>query len=308
MTKNFLAEVVNHSLATCFALATTTVLIGCATPTESVDDTEPAAKIPVCSPESLASLDVLDVAIAIDNSLSTQHPPGYDVDGDGIVGKLENSIFSDRDDSWLGVQVGAARLLIQNSSDADVRFSIVTFSGYPFFTHRKRSTRAVGNRDARIVWEMTDDVMALNVALDQVMQDGSNGSASFYAGVRRANQSLIESRDPERAGRRIALFISDTPGPIFRRKSVAIRAISARMAAATREAERNDIAINTFGLGEESAQWHALSLGLIAQETGGSYRAVEDPQQLYCHLVDSLVPAPNAEGDLSTALDGDAAP
>jgi hypothetical protein len=311
LTERFLAKIVFGSCGSgaCFTLAVAALLMGCATPVDSGDegDEQREAKVLDCSPESLGRLGPLDVAIAIDNSLSTQHPAGFDVDGDGTVGAVRASIFTDRDDSWLGAQIAAARPLIQDTSDRDVRFSIVTYSGYPFLSRRRRNTRAVGDRDAKMRAQMTDDVAELESALDAVMNAGSDGSANFYAGMRRASQSLIESKDPERESRKVVLFMSDTPGPIFHEGGNLVGGLSARMASAVREAKRNSIVFNSFGLTERSDAWRGFSLGLIAPPTGGTYHVVDDPRELYCHLVDALALAPKAHADPSTALDEDSA-
>ncbi|MBW2292192.1 MAG: VWA domain-containing protein [Deltaproteobacteria bacterium] len=292
MAERFLAKIEFGSCGSgaCFTLAVAALLMGCATPVDSTrdegdeEDQKREAKVLDCSPESLGRLGPVDVAIAIDNSLSTQHPAGFDVDGDGTVGAVRASIFTDRDDSWLGAQIAAARPLIQNTSDRDVRFSIVTYSGYPFLSHRRRNTRAVGDRDAMIRAQMTDDVAELESALDAVMNAGSDGSANFYAGMRRAR-----------------------PGPIFHEGGNLVGGLSARMASAVREAKRNNIVFNTFGLTEQSDAWRGFSLGLIARPTGGTYHVVDDPRELYCHLVDALALAAKAHADPSTALDEDTA-
>jgi hypothetical protein len=270
------------------ALVVAAMLLGCAAPVDTVGKVNRRPKLLDCSRESLARLGSLDVAIAIDNSLSTQHPAGFDVDRDGTVGGIKSSVFTDRGDSWLGAQIAAVRRLIRNASDYDVRFSIITYSGYPFLSHRKRSTRAVGDSHARIWVDMTGDVAALESALDDLVDRGSDGSASFYAGVRRASQSLIESQNPGRKRRKVALFISDTPGPVFHAHGEVVGGITARMAVATREAKRNDIVFNSFGLTQDSETWRRFTLGLIGPATGGRYHSVENPKELYCYLVASL--------------------
>ena len=303
MLRNLIARIVigGGGSRLWFCLAIAVVLCGCATPVESTEEKPGESEEPMvldCSPESLGRLGSLDVAIAIDNSLSTQHPTGYDADGDGTVGVIKTAftdrrdssrVLTDRGDSWLGAQIAAVRPLIQNALAYDVRFSITTLSGQPFFSHRRRSTWAVGDRDARTLAAMTDDVAVLEKALDKIVRAGSDGSASFYAGMRRANQSLIESTDRDQKRRKIVLFISDAPGPLFRTSDGLIRGASARVAAATRDAKRNQIVFNTFGLTEKSPEWSDFSLSLIGSMTGGTYSAVEDPRELYCHLVDSLV-------------------
>ncbi|MCP5044444.1 MAG: hypothetical protein GY944_25725 [bacterium] len=268
------------------ALVATVMSFGCATPAE---DAEPEARAPDCSRESLSRLGPLDAVFAFDNSLSSQKPSGIDADGDGIVGVHVHSEFTDPEDSLLGAMVASARTLIRNTADLDARFSIVTFAGLPF-SRPGRPTFAVGNRDARISVAMTDDTQALETGLDEVIRIGSRGVENLYAGMRRANQSLIESEDFEQQRDKVALFLSDSAGPIFKKHGKPIHgAISAGMGLAVREARRNDIVIHSFGTASEAKRWRRLSLGLIGPETGGTYHAIEDPSELYCHLVDALV-------------------
>lgn len=263
------------------------VLVGCA----SSLDTEGVEEVPAplnCSVEKLNALGPSDVVFAFDNSLSSQHPSGFDIDGDGTVGEIRSSVFTDRGDSWLGVEVEAARKLIRNTEDLDIRFSTLTFSGFPFFSRRGSLSLAVGSRDAKERARLTRSRSLLESALDQIMTLGSDGSPNFYAGARRANQVLIEAKNQKR--RKIVMYMSDTPGPLFRELGKPLRGgIGADVARATREAERNDITFNTFGLTQKSGAWRGYSLGLIAQMTGGTYHAAIDPTRLYCHLVDSLV-------------------
>lgn len=271
-----------------FSLALT---LGCVAPVDSDPTEKIERKALECSIASLDELGPVDVAFAFDNSASTVYPPGFDVDEDGIIGEFRASEFTDRDDSWLGVQVAAARTLIRNASGNDMRFSIISFSGPPFVSRQTRNTKAVGDRDARIRAAMTADLTVLEDALDAALNYGSRGSAHFYAGMRRASQSLIEARVPDRESKRVVLFTSNSPGPTFHNHSGLIEgAFSSRMHVAVREAKRHRIVFNTFGLTEEANSWHRLSLGLMAPLTRGTYQVVDDPSELYCHFVNSLVP------------------
>ncbi|MFB0976669.1 MAG: hypothetical protein QMC73_03310 [Myxococcota bacterium] len=263
------------------------VLVGCA----SSPEMEGVEEVPVplnCSVESLDALSPSDIVFAFDNSLSSQHPSGFDIDGDGTVGEIRSSVFTDRGDSWLGVEVEAARKLIRNTAALDIRFSIVTFADSLFVSQRGSLSLAVGSRDAKERAGLTRSRASLESALDQIMTLGSDGSPNFYAGARRANQVLIEAKNPKR--RRIVMYFSDTPGPLFLELGKPLRGgIGVDVARATGEAERNDITFNTFGLTQKSGAWRGYTLGLIAQMTGGTYHAATDPTRLYCHLVDSLV-------------------
>jgi hypothetical protein len=297
LAEKFISKIMIGSgqLGASVVLALNAMSLACVAPVESTGYKEKEALALDCSREILDRLGPMDVVIAFDNSLSSLNPAGIDVDGDGIVGVFRDSTYTDRDDSWLGLQVAVAREVIQDTFNHDIRFSIVTFAGQSLAARERPSTRAVGSRDAKIRAGMTGDAAVLESALDDVIDGGNRGSANFYAGMRRANQSLIESEDPERKSRKVVLFISNTPGPTFRSNSGLIEGtISDHVALAVREAKRHNIIYNTFGLTERSNSWIGLSLGLIAHFTGGSYHAVGDPGVLYCHLVSSMAPASSA--------------
>src|SRR5882672_575606 len=53
-----------------------------------------------------------DVVIAIDRSGSTRNPTGLDLDGNGVVGELRRSEYTDRGDSLLAAELIAVRRLI----------------------------------------------------------------------------------------------------------------------------------------------------------------------------------------------------
>ncbi len=69
-----------------------------------------------------------------------------------------------------------------------------------------------------------------------------------------------------------------------------IEHLDPRMKSAAVLARRHRIVFNTFGLSPDSSQWRDQALGQIAGATGGTYHAIQDPRQLYCHLASSLLP------------------
>lgn len=293
--------IMRSHLALSLALTVAAVQLGCATPVDSSEDGEAEARPLDCSQASLDRLGPLDVALAFDNSYSSREPSGIDVDADGTVGVHEHSVFSDPDDSWLGAEVQAARSLVRHCADLDARFSVVTFTELPFFADAGFTSRAVSNRDSRTHVAMTGDRDAVEAGLDEVIRLRSGGVEDFYAGMRRANQSLIEATDPERKRRGVVLFLSDTAGPILRRDGRVLHGkLTADMAMAVREARRHGIQIHSFGLAPDSDEWRELSLGLIGPMSGGTYHAVEDPQELYCNLVDALVELPEAREEVAS--------
>lgn len=281
------------------AISVVAMSLGCVSPVEApMKEMTP----PECSPASLLGLGTLDVAIAIDNSLTTQVPSGIDVDGDGIVGVLESSVYTDHDDSLLGLQLTAIRKLIHETRNHDIKYSILTYSGFPLNPSRMRDSRAVHRLNARTLVKMTDDPTRLEAALSQIERDSSRGSSQFYAGLRRASESLIEAKDRERKSKKMVLFLADRPGWLSHADGRIVKnRINAKTAVAVEEAKKNNITFNTFGLTEISVDWERVSLGLVAAMTGGTYHAIDSPEQLYCHLVDALLPAPEERETASPA-------
>lgn len=273
------------------ALPAVAVLVaGCVVPGIPADNVVVDADVRGCSAAIFEALGPLDVAIAIDTSLSTRQPTGFDVDGDGSIGTLEQSVYTDRGDSRLSAQIAALKPLLRNAADSDIRFAIITYSGPSIAPSRRPPRRIVSNRDGMIRSDLTNDIVPLESVLDEVLNRGSRGSTNFYAGMRRANRSLIESEDTERSSRKLVLFMSDSPEPVNLDVDGSIKNLDERMKSAALQARRHQIVFNTFGLSEESAMWRNRPLGQIAGATGGTYHVVEDPLQLYCHLANSLVP------------------
>lgn len=270
--------------------AVAVMLAGCAAPVVPAGNVVVDADVLDCSQAIFEALGPLDLAIAIDTSLSTRQTTGFDIDGDGSISTIRD--YTDRDDSRLSAQVAALKLLLRSAADRDIRFAIVTYSGPSIAPWSKRPIRIVLNRDAMIRTELTDDIALLESVLDEVLERGSKGTTNFYAGMRRSNRSLIESDDPARSSRKLVLFMSDSPGPINLDIDGTIQYRDERMKSAALQARRHQIVFNTFGLSEDSGMWRRQSLGQISGATGGSYHAVEDPQQLYCHLASSLAPSP----------------
>jgi hypothetical protein len=276
------------------SLGVVAIATGCASPVppSPAQDVVHDADVLDCSADLLGDLGPLDVAVAIDTSISSLGPSGVDIDGDGSIGVIDGSAYTDLGDSRLSAHVAALRSLVHNASEHDIRFSIVTFSRSNVGASTvQRSSGVVSNREARIRSPLSSDLANLDSALDEVLEDGAKGSTNFYAGMRGANRSLIESEDPGRESRKVVLFMSDSPETTRLEVDGTIKKYDERMARAARQALRHQIVFNTFGLSADSANWRRRSLGQIAGATSGSYHGVEDPRRLYCHLASSLASA-----------------
>lgn len=264
---------------------------GCLTPVDEKENVVAEISPDHCSPQALSRVGALDVAIAIDNSLSTGNPSGADIDGDGVVGRIRASRDTDRDDSRLSAEIRAVQQLVALAEATDVRFSIVSYSGPSSVPGNPQPARIVWKRDARIHADLTQDVARLLRGIDEVRQHGSKGTSNFVAGLRKATRTLVEGKDRARPSRQLVLFISDSAAPVLREPGRKDTREDTRLEHVARQAIDHRIVINTFGLSRESDDWRLEPLGLVAGATGGDYHVVTDPRTLYCHLAGSLVTA-----------------
>lgn len=277
-------------VALSLGLALATSMVGCSTPRYFAPEIYADDLVGLdCEARVFESSGPLDIAIAIDTSLSTGEPSGVDVDRDGIVGMIDESYNTDPDDSKLAAIGAGVQTLLNHSAGHDIRFSLITFSGRTE-VYQDPPQRVISKREAQIRVDLTDNISWLSDAVDQTVVRGSKGTSNFFAGMRRSSRSLIERPDRERVSRRIVLFISDSPTPLNRRMGshMVFSTSDGRLESSAREAIRHRIIFNTFGLSRESTGWRKQPLGLIAGATGGRYYAVVDPSQLYCHLAESL--------------------
>jgi hypothetical protein len=251
-------------------------------------ESSPARDIAECRPPAAETIGSVDAAFAIDTSRSTVNPSGFDVNGNGRVGDLELSEMTDPGDSLLAAEIAGIRSLLLETAELDVRFSIVTFSGSYDPTPRQRTKHIVRDCDAAVRSKLTDDVGALEDALERVLGRGSTGYTDFAAGMRQAVRTLADEPPPTRSSRRFVLFISDSTTPILIGGNERILRLDPLMEEVAREAIDSRIVFNTFGLGEAAGAAPPHTLSRIATATGGTYRAVEDPTKLACHLLDSL--------------------
>ncbi len=262
----------------------------------SVPATEPIPVPVAAAPERChdgpGPIEILaaDVAIAIDRSTSTRHPTGWDLDGDGVVGEFRRSEYTDRGDSMLAAQLAAVQRLIDVARLGGMRFAIVSYSGRDDFPLEDSVTQHVDRRDARLEAELTDDLAALEAAVARIGQRGSDGTSSFAPAMRLALRSLDARNDSrESARRRRVLFLSDSPTPMRFAPMERIATDDPRMETEARRAIRHEVSFHSFGLGEAAdAARSPHVLAQIAGATGGTYRAVPDPRNLYCQMLAAL--------------------
>lgn len=260
----------------------------CKSPPPEPRNVIPDESLLECSSEQLEGLGRLDVALVLDTSMSTLRPSGYDLDGDGTVGAIRGSVMTDRDDTILAAQIRGVRSLLEVMDVADVRFSLVTYSGMAH-APQQRDSRVVKPSQAQVRAPLGADRPTLERALDAIAERGSNGTTNFYAGMQLANRSLIEGADPERKSDRLVLFLSDSKGPTKRRPDGRSTGLDPNIEVAARLSNDHRIIVNTFGLSEESGDWRHAPLGRMAGAAGGNFHTVEDPLALYCHLANALL-------------------
>lgn len=266
--------------------------VGCAAPTVPVTNVVDDGDLRECSASLFEGLGPLDVAIVIDTSQSTGRSAGFDIDLDGSIQRFHRNGTFDRGDSRLAAQVAAVRPLLRGAEGHDIRFSIVTFSGASVEKTVGRTQLIGSARDSRIRARLTNDMRALDGALDEILEIGNGGMTIFYGGMQRATRSLLESSVQTGQGeprRKIVLFMSDTARPNSLGLAGGIENADLRMKRAALRAQSHGIVFHTFGLSPRSDGWRDKAIGQIAGATGGTYHPIEDPGRFYCHLANSLL-------------------
>lgn len=265
------------------------LLVGCAAPTPPAGNVVVDADVRGCESPERGALGPLDVVLALDTSQSTGRPTGIDLNGDGVVHDDDYDRQRVRGDSRLAAQVAAARSVLRNVGDENVRFSLVRFSG-PNTAHTAGRTHLVGSRrDSTLLMPLTSDRDALDAELAELLEQGAEGKTIFYAGMRRATRELAID-DEGRWRRRLILLISDSPEPTGLASDGKFMNVDWRMKHAAVKARRKGVVIHTFGLSPRASDWRDRPLGRIAGATGGNYHPVEDPRRLACHLTTALRP------------------
>jgi hypothetical protein len=233
----------------------------------------------------------VDVAIAIDASQSSRDPSGVDVDGNGRIGRWENSVMTDPADSLLSAQVAAVRSVLRSVPWADTRFAIVAFRGRQSIPIHDHSGIVTWNQ-AVVVAPLTPvsaGPRSLEDALDRLLARGSLGTTQFSAGMRRALGTLGK-RPAAAAPRRVVVMISDSAEPVMVRvSSDEEKAYDPLMRMAAEQAIDAGVRIHTLGLGIASTAKTPHSLSRIAGATGGTFQPVIDPENLHCHLLRALL-------------------
>jgi hypothetical protein len=268
-------------------------LAGCAGPEPDRIEVHPAALFgdpPSASCPGPRPIEILaaDVAIVIDRSASTRAPTGLDLDGDGNVGRISGSAYTDRDDSLLAAQLAAVEALVSVTQLGGIRFAILSYSGRDDFPLDDSPTQRVDRVDARLEADLTDDGAELVAALERVALRGSDGASSFAPAMKLAVRTLRGAEEVDAARRRRVLFLSDTPTPVRYAPMQRIAYDDPRMEVAAIRAIESGISFHSFGFGPAMASDEGQTLAQIAGATGGNYRAVPDPRDLYCQMLAAL--------------------
>jgi len=258
------------------------------TPPESDAAPAPIRLLDHCDPAPPEDLAPLDVAIAIDTSISTMDASGFDTDSDGILGELGANNFwprsTDPGDSLLAAQISGAKDLVSHYADGGIGFSIVAYSGV---SPKNPKRRAV---DFFVVSPLSHDATALRGALDGLLAYGSKGGLVFSAGMLGALGTLDTEVAPGKPPRKLVLFMSSQAYPsVLSRKGSRAHA-DPRMQEAARDATDASVRFYTFGLGEAASTNEPHTLSQIAGATGGKYQSVPNTSNLACRLAAALSP------------------
>jgi hypothetical protein len=265
--------------------------VSCAIEPPPIAIEDPLAAAPQHCRDEPGPIEILaaDVVIAIDRSTSTRNPTGLDLDGDGVIGEFRESRFTDTGDSLLAAEVSAVERLIEVARLGGMRFAIVSYSGRDSFPLEDSMSPYVDHRDARVDAELTDDRAALEAAVARVAQRGSDGASSFWPAMRLAVRSLRSPDESQPQRRRRVLFLADTPWPLRYAPMDRIAYDDPRMEIEARRALASGVSFHSIGIGEAALSPdgpHALAQ--IAGATGGTYRVVPDPRNLYCQMLAAL--------------------
>jgi len=223
-----------------------------------------------------------DVVVVIDASYSTVDPTGVDVNGNGVVGHFQlgrslSVTSTDPGDSYLGAQVVAVRSLVLGIRGPGLRFAIVAFRGpLPGGSRRSRERESV-----TVHSELTRDRDSLESGLDRVLEGGSFASTDFAAAIVVATRLLEESAGAERT----VLFMSESSKPSIPGSGGQVEHRDPRIDTATRLARTLRVTIHTFELRQPHSEG---DLGRIARDTGGTYQAISELEELHCALARPL--------------------
>lgn len=199
-----------------------------------------------------------DVVIALDVSESTLHPTGFDVDGDGRVGRLRKSLqrppygffqhwTSDFDDTVVVSELAFVRHLIQQLDPSRTRVGLLTFSG-----DAEQQTGLGSHAEALAALDRIESSLRYDPT-------GSNLGAAVDAAVLTLEEASPALGPPRR---RAVVLVSDgeptAPGDVHRARAAARRAANRARAKA--------VAIHSVAVGEDASETpgflgHLSSLG-----------------------------------------------
>jgi len=187
-------------------------------------------------------------------------------------------------DSLLAAELAAVDRLVRVAQLGGIRFAIVS-SRAQRFPARGFLTQLVDRRDARLEAELTDDLGTLEAAVARVERRGSDGASSFAPAMRLAVRTFGGGDGGAR--RRRSCFLADTPTPVRYAPMRRIARDDWRMQVEARRAIASGISFHRSGSARRRRP-EAHALAQIAGATGGTYRAVPDPRNLYCQMLAAL--------------------
>lgn len=228
-----------------------------------------------------------DVVLLIDTSGSTLDPAGFDVDGDGRVGRRLRSAddayrswnprrqCNDPGDTVRAAELAAAeQLATELAHSGRARLAIVAFDG-----------------GARTLAPLGDPLGAAALAVDALEGDFKTGWSDLEGALQHA-VSLLEAANEEETGQRTRSIILLSDGLAQHRGQGGELARQAATDLATRLGKRS-IRVHTFGLTPPESDGTQV-LARIAENSGGHFVSVHDASELVSQLLHVELAPPQA--------------
>jgi hypothetical protein len=262
-----------------------------------------------------------DVMLLIDVSKSTLSASYVDVDGDGEIGVNpdlellppgsypEGVLCTDPEDTILHAEVAAARALLGSLDRRRVQVGLLTFAGEvdPNTGERAR----LDQQDAWLEVPISNDLDAVEVALEGILARGPRGATNYAAGIRlgiRELAGLPGARSQSRgSAKKVMLFLTDgVPTFPIGKGSVLDEGDTEAAVNAAKLAHQAGITINSYALGP-NALAYPLAVSEMARVTLGTYTPVENPGDIIALLqgvsfanIEDVVVTNLTTGDFST--------
>lgn len=215
------------------------------------------------------------VAVVVDTSFSTQRSVGFDLDGDGMIGRdvFQTLMSTDPEDTVLDAELRAACVWLQRFFGSNTRAALISFAGSSTSAPRFLDPAQV---DAVLRTPSGRDGAALAAGLRSIRVAGAAGASNHSAGLRLAREVLAAGSPG--TTRRILLLTDGDPNLPQPPPSTTQDADVEAALIEGRRAKDEEIVIQTLVFGDRPTE----IAGKLADITGGSSARVarsEDIEQ-----------------------------